>query len=64
MGKQEVNVKIEKKEWEAALEKSFKKNVETVKIDGFRQGKAPRDIYEKKLGKESLYMDAIDFALP
>ncbi|MFA6327385.1 MAG: trigger factor, partial [Bacilli bacterium] len=41
-----------------------KKNVETVKIDGFRQGKAPRDIYEKKLGKESLYMDAIDFALP
>lgn len=64
MGKQEVNVKIEKKEWEVALEKSFKKNVETVKIDGFRQGKAPRDIYEKKLGKESLYMDAIDFALP
>lgn len=64
MGKQEVNVKIEKKEWETALEKSFKKNVETVKIDGFRQGKAPRDIYEKKLGKESLYMDAIDFALP
>ncbi len=64
MGKQDVIVKIEKKEWEAALEKSFIKNVEKIKIDGFRQGKAPRDIYEKKMGKESLYMDAIDFALP
>ncbi len=64
MGKHEFTVKIEKKEWEKALDKSFQKNVKKTKVDGFRQGKIPRDIYEKKIGKESLYMDAIDFALP
>lgn len=64
MSKQEFIVKIEQKEWESALDKSFQKNVKKTKIDGFRQGKAPREIYEKKLGKETLYMDAVDFALP
>jgi trigger factor len=64
MSKQEFIVKIEKEEWESALDKSFQKNVKKTKIDGFREGKAPRDIYEKKLGKESLYMVAIDFVLP
>jgi trigger factor len=64
MSKHKVTVKIEKAEWDKALDKSFKKNVAKAKIDGFRQGKAPREVYEKKMGKESLYMDAIDFALP
>lgn len=64
MSKQEFTVKVEKKEWESALDKSFQKNVKKTKIDGFRMGKAPRDIYEKKIGRESLYMDAIDFVLP
>jgi trigger factor len=64
MSKHEFTVKIEKEEWENALDKSFKKNVKKTKIDGFREGKTPRDIYEKKVGKESLYMDAIDFVLP
>lgn len=64
MSKKEFTVKIEKKEWEAALEKSFKKNIKKTKIAGFREGKAPREMYEKKMGKESLYMDAVDFVLP
>ena len=32
MGKHEVIVKVEKKEWESALDKSFKKNVDKVGI--------------------------------
>jgi trigger factor len=64
MNKHKITVKISKKEWEQALDKSFKKNVQKTKIDGFRQGKAPREVFEKKMGKEYLYMDAIDFALP
>ncbi|MFA5409951.1 MAG: trigger factor [Bacilli bacterium] len=64
MGKKEFTVKVGAKEWSDALDKSFKKNVKKTKIDGFREGKAPRDIYEKKLGKESLYMDAVDYILP
>lgn len=64
MSKQQFTVRIEKKEWDKALDKSFKKNVKKTKVAGFREGKVPRDIYEKKIGKESLYMDAIDFVLP
>lgn len=56
--------KIEKEAWEKALDESFKKNVKKVKVDGFREGKCPRNIFEKKYGKESLYNDAIDVLLP
>lgn len=59
-----LNVKIEKKEWEDALSKAFKKKQKEVTVDGFRKGKVPRDIYEKKFGKESLYLDAADIVLP
>ena len=56
--------KVEKKVWEEALDKSFEKNVKKVKVDGFRQGKCPRAVFEKKYGVESLYNDAIDLLLP
>lgn len=61
--KHEIKIKIEGKAWDKALDKSFQKNVAKTKIDGFREGKAPRDVYEKKVGKESLYMDAVDFVM-
>ena len=56
----EVEVSINGKEWENALDKAFDKKVKTVKVDGFRQGKCPRNIFEKKFGKEALYIDAAD----
>jgi len=56
--------KVEGKDWENALNKSFTKNVQNAKIDGFRKGKCPRDVFEKKYGIESLYSDAIDMVLP
>lgn len=49
--------------WKEALDKSFKKKVKEVKVDGFRKGTCPKDVYIKKFGIESLYMDAVDFAL-
>ena len=59
----EINVKIEGKEWEDALDKAFTKANAKAKIDGFRPGKAPKDVFLKKYGKESLYMDAADIVL-
>ena len=59
----EIEIKVEGKEWEDAITKSFNKNVQNIKVDGFRKGKVPRNIFEKKFGKESLYNDAIDFVL-
>ncbi len=49
--------------WEKCLDKSFKKNVKNTKIDGFRKGQAPKEVYIKKYGIESLYIDATDEAL-
>ena len=60
----EVEVKIEGKEWEEAIDKAFLERQKSVKVDGFRKGKVPRSVYEKRFGKESLYLDAADAVLP
>lgn len=59
----EITIKIEGKEWETILDKAFKKKNKEVKLDGFRKGCAPKDVYIKKFGIESLYMDAVDGAV-
>ena len=47
--KHEIIKEISGKIWEEALTKSFNENVKDAKIDGFRKGKCPRDIYEKNM---------------
>ena len=56
----EFTIKIEGENWEKALDKAFIKRNKTAKIDGFRPGKAPKDVFLKHYGKESLYFDAAD----
>ena len=58
-----IDVKVEGKEWEEALDKAFTNANKKAKIDGFRPGKAPKEIFIKKYGEESLFMDAADIAL-
>lgn len=58
----EIEIKLNN-EWEKCLDNAFKKKVKEVKIDGFRKGSCPKDIYIKKFGIESLYMDAVDEAV-
>jgi len=60
----EIVIKVEGKKWEEALDKSFKKNVKEVKMDGFRKGSVPKNVYLKKYGVESLFMDAINKVIP
>ena len=55
----EIEIKLEK-EWVDALDKVFKKKNKEVEISGFRKGNAPKDVYLKHYGIESLYSDAID----
>ena len=59
----EVIIKIEGEDWEKALDKAFKKLNKEAKIDGFRPGKAPKDVYIKKYGMTSLYMEAAESCL-
>lgn len=61
--KHEFTIKIEGEEWEKAQDKAFQKRNKNAKIDGFRPGKAPKDVFIKHYGKESLYFDAADYVL-
>ena len=61
--KLEYTIKIEGKEWEEAIEKAFVEANKKAKIDGFRPGKAPKEVFIKKYGEESLWLDAADHVL-
>lgn len=59
----EIEIKLEGEEWTNCLDNSFKKNVKDAKIDGFRKGNIPKDVYLKHYGIESLYNDAVNEAI-
>jgi len=47
----------------AALDKAFEKQVKNLEVPGFRKGKMPRSMFEKRYGVEALYEEAINFAV-
>lgn len=59
----EITISIKGKKWEDYLNAAFNKKRKDIKMDGFRKGAVPKDIYIKKAGIESLYMDAVDAAV-
>ena len=59
----EVRIEIKGEEWSKKIDDAFNKVIKTVKIDGFRPGKAPRNIYEQKYGKHSLVVEAVDMCM-
>ncbi len=54
---------VTKEEFEKALDKSFEINNAKVTIQGFRKGKAPRSVFEKHYGIESLYQEALNVVI-
>lgn len=58
-----IDITVQGKDWQDALDKAYEKASKKVKIDGFRQGKAPKEIFLKKYGEESLFMDASDIVI-
>ena len=59
----EIVIKIEGEKWENALNKAFEKENAKAKIDGFRPGKAPKNVYLKKYGIESLFIEASNYCV-
>ena len=59
----EIVIKIEGEAWEKALDKAFKVANAKAKIDGFRPGKAPKNVFLKQYGIESLFMDASNYCV-
>jgi len=59
-----LRIELEKPEVDQALEQAYRRLVNKANIPGFRQGKAPRAVLERYVGKDGLLEDAIDSLLP
>ena len=57
-------VELDKGETDAALEAAYEHLVKEAKIDGFRKGKAPREVLESRVGKDAIFDEAMKGALP
>ena len=58
--RKKINYKVSGEEWKKAIDEAFMKLNKKAKIDGFRPGKAPRDVFEKKYGKQEILLEATD----
>ena len=47
-------------EVQKASDKAYRKLVQQVEVPGFRRGKAPRSLLERRLGKEYIYQEGLD----
>lgn len=61
--KQEFNLVVKENEWVSLQDEAYKKVSKNAKIDGFRPGKAPRSMYEKKYGTQDILFEAADMAI-
>ncbi|WP_246940964.1 trigger factor [Bacillus pinisoli] len=59
-----LTVEVDAETVNQGLDAAFKKVVTKVNVPGFRKGKIPRGMFEKRFGVESLYQDALDILLP
>jgi len=59
-----LSIEMEPAEVEDSLQKAYNRLVKRANIPGFRKGKAPREILEQYLGKESLLEDALNSLIP
>ena len=58
-----LTVEVDEETVENALNQAFRKVVKRVTVPGFRKGKVPRAIFERRFGVEALYEDALDILL-
>lgn len=54
---------VSPEEFESAVNKAYLKAKNNINVQGFRKGKAPRHIIEKKYGKSIFYDEAMDIAI-
>lgn len=59
-----LTIEVDAEKVTEGLDAAFKKVVKQVNVPGFRKGKMPRGMFEKRFGVESLYQDAVDYLLP
>jgi len=61
--KVKLEFNIDSKVFDEAIDKAFEKKVQEVEIKGFRKGKIPREIFNRRFGEESLYEEAMNIVI-
>ena len=59
-----LTVEVGAADFEAAVEKAYKKQRGQIRVPGFRPGKAPRKMIEAMFGAQVFYEEAVNIALP
>lgn len=59
----EISVSVAWEDWKKHLDKATKSIAKDVKLPGFRPGKVPAAVIEKKYGKEAIVLEAADLAV-
>lgn len=59
-----LTIEVPAEEVNNALDKAFAKVVKEINVPGFRKGKMPRNLFEKRFGVEALYQDALEILVP
>ena len=60
----QIDVVVDEKSWKDAQEKAFNKLAENVTIDGFRKGKAPKNLVKARIDQMKVLDEAINSLLP
>ncbi len=55
-----ITIKFDGEEWKAALMKAYTQNKHKFAVNGFRKGKAPKNVIEHAYGKGVFYEDALN----
>ena len=58
-----LKIHVTKDEWENFVEKSYEQNKSKYKVQGFRNGKAPRKVIEQNYGDTIFFDDAFENAI-
>ena len=58
----ELTVEVNAADFEAAIEKAYKKQRGQIRVPGFRPGKAPRKMMEQMYGSGDFYEEAVNIA--
>ncbi len=60
----ELVIEVSAEDFDAAVEKAYRKNKGSISVPGFRKGKAPRKIIESMYGASVFYEEAVDAVYP
>lgn len=58
--RKEITKKLNGSSWANKIEEAYQNASKNFKVDGFRKGHVPRDIFMKKYKEETLWMDAAE----